>query len=131
VKFPRFMSVRWLEGVSILIVDDEPSIIRFATDVLQKRGAQVYACACGVEAQNLAGRVPALDLVLTDVILPDIMGVELLRVLHAWHPDARAITMSGYVSEETAALEGTLFLEKPFTAAALLERVQEVLAVRS
>jgi two-component system, cell cycle sensor histidine kinase and response regulator CckA len=124
------MTARWLEGVSILIVDDEPSIIRFATDVLQKRGAQVYACAAGVEAQNLAGRVPGLHLVLTDVILPDIMGVELLRVLRAWHPDVRAITMSGYVSEEAAAFEGMPFLEKPFTAADLLERVHEILAVR-
>ena len=116
-----------LDGVTILLVDDEPGVLRFAGDVLQKYGAKVHTCPGGLEAQNLAGRVEQLDLVITDVILPDITGVELVRVLRAWHPGIRALAMSGLLSDDEDAFDGTPFLQKPFTPATLLERVKHVL----
>lgn len=115
----------------ILIVDDEPSIRRFASRVLLEEGYLVEEAADGADA---LGRVRdgglAVDVVVSDVVMPRLNGVELLRQLNALHPHLPIILMSGYA---TAQLEGMGIatpcgiLHKPFSGERLLEEVRRCL----
>ena len=78
-----------------------------------------------------AAHAGAIDLVLTDMVMPEMRGGELAARLRTERPEARLLMMSGYTEEgasRQAILEaGSAFLEKPFTASRLLEKVEEVL----
>lgn len=117
-----------LESAVILVVDDEPSVLSFVTRLLERYGAVVHGAQNGQAAQELAARLPSLDLLVTDVILPDIAGPALATALRARHPDMPVLVMSGYVSEEAGSLTGGAFLKKPFLPIALVESVRHALA---
>lgn len=112
----------------ILLVDDEPVLRRFATRVLTEEGYLVEEAVDGAEA---LGRVRdgglAVDVVVSDVVMPRLTGVGLLRELSAWHPILPVILMSGYAPGQ---LEGMGIaapcgiLAKPFSGQRLLEQVR-------
>lgn len=119
------------DTATILLVDDEPSVRRFASAVLHKHGYQVLEAADGAEALSLAkdhGRpIPVL---LTDFVMPGLSGAEVAESFLRIHPDGRIIYMSGYVEEELIGkgfVEGTRFLQKPFSPDTLLASVHEAL----
>ena len=96
------------------------------------RGYTVLEAANGREALELAANHDGhIDLVLTDMVMPEMRGGELAARLRRARPEARLLMMSGYTEEAAsrqAILEaGNAFLEKPFTARRLLEKVQQVL----
>jgi len=71
-----------------------------------------------------------IDLVLTDVVMPEMGGQELVERLHARHPDLRVLFMSGYAERAFGLgtlLPGMGYLEKPFTVDTLMRRLREVL----
>jgi len=115
----------------ILIVDDEPAIRRFASRVLLAQGYDVQEAADGAEALALVreGRCRA-HVIVSDVVMPRLSGVELLQALATSHPHVPILLMSGYAA---AQLEGMGIaapcgmLAKPFTAERLLEEVQRCL----
>jgi DNA-binding NtrC family response regulator len=113
----------------ILIVDDEPSVRRFAARALLGEGFLVQEAADGVEALALV-RDMSVDVVVTDVVMPRLNGVELLRELSATHPDLPVILMSGFAATQ---LEGMGIaapcglLVKPFGADRLVEEVRRCL----
>jgi two-component system cell cycle sensor histidine kinase/response regulator CckA len=110
-------------------VDDEPAVRRFAARALLEEGFLVVEAADGVEALAVV-RTMDVDVVVTDVVMPRLNGVELLRELSATHPDLAVILMSGYA---TAQLEGMGIaapcgiLIKPFGADRLVEEVRRCL----
>ena len=117
---------------TVLLVEDEDRVREIATEVLERCGYNVLAE--GTAASALArsrehqGRI---ELLLTDVVLPDMNGRELAQRLRASHPDSRVLFTSGY-TDEIAILHGltgpgTLFLPKPYDPTALLRSVREVL----
>jgi len=115
----------------ILVVEDEEVVRQFVTKVLTRQGYQVHA----VETPDLAIEFAAahgegIDLVLTDVVLPDMSGPEMVQRLPA-HPGANVLYMSGYTDEaitHRGVLDpGTCFLHKPFTSSALAKSVREAL----
>jgi len=117
---------------TILLVEDEPAVRNVAIRVLMNQGYFVLAASNGEEALALAEKVGgAIDLVLTDVVMPDLGGPELVaRLLERW-PGMRAVYMSGY-AEGDKARHGmqdpeTSFLQKPFSADSLVPLVREVL----
>lgn len=121
-------------GATILVVDDDASIRSMLTEVLVAAGFPVLEAADGREALELAQRSP-VDLVLTDVVMPIVNGVELAVRLRAVRPELPVIFMSGYTGDtvglgEVTAKDPLALLDKPFTATALLERVRRVLARR-
>jgi len=108
----------------ILVVDDEPIVIRSAELVLTRAGYVMEGALGGREAMaKLEGS--AYDLVFTDLKMPDVDGITLIRWLRAKRPDVGIVILTGYPSQETIreALElGIIdYIPKPFTPAALLD----------
>jgi two-component system cell cycle sensor histidine kinase/response regulator CckA len=115
----------------ILVVDDEPLVRRFAARVLEEEGFLVSQAADGVEALRLLREeVPDVDAVVSDVVMPRLNGVELLRVLSSTHPQLPVLLISGYPGRE---LEGMGIaapcgiLAKPFAPERLVEELRRCL----
>jgi hypothetical protein len=120
------------EGETVLLVEDETSLRDLTSRILTRHGYQVHAMATGTKAVELA-RVPgqAIDLLLTDVVMPEMMGNEVAAAVRSIVPGVPALYMSGYAqpildSHGVPALSIDI-LEKPFTEAALLARVRQAL----
>ena len=115
---------------TVVVVEDEPHVRRLAVLGLRAHGYRVIEAADGAEALRVAGRIgPAIDLIVTDVMMPGMSGPELLERLSAIAPQARAVLMSGHA--ESTVLSGepdrhTAFLPKPFTPERLARKVREV-----
>jgi signal transduction histidine kinase/ActR/RegA family two-component response regulator len=115
---------------TVLVVEDEPRVRRLAVLGLRSRGYTVLEAANGAEAVQIAARVgTAIDLVVSDVMMPGMSGPELILELSVIAPQARALLMSGHA--EAAVLPqldlGHAFLPKPYTPERLAAKVREVL----
>jgi CheY-like chemotaxis protein len=115
----------------VLVVDDEPSVRRVARRLLEREGYRVTEAADGESALHVCsvGTSPP-DVILTDCVMSRLSGGELAQRLRYLVPDARIVLMSGYPSDQTPMPdlpEPPAFLQKPFTAAQLAERVAAVL----
>jgi hypothetical protein len=116
----------------IAVVEDQPEVRRFVRETLVRHGYRVLEAATARELiSRLSSDAAAIDLILTDLVLPQMGGRELARVCRALRPQARVLYMSGYAVESTDSPDTfelrTLFLQKPFTAPELLEKVRAVL----
>jgi PAS domain S-box-containing protein len=118
-------------GGRILLVDDEPGVRRIARRILERLGYEV------VEAGGARDAIAAIDdaesdlqLVITDSVMAEMSGRELVDVLRRERPWLRAIIMSGYSDDDAGQPRldtATRFLEKPFTGSALGTAVRELL----
>jgi len=129
---PVSMSIQAGRAATVLIVEDEAAVRQVARRMLVDRGYAVLEAANGREALHLAASHDgSIDLVLTDMVMPEMRGGELAARLRKARPEARLLMMSGYTEEAAsrqAILEaGSAFLEKPFTATRLAEKIQQVL----
>lgn len=88
-------------GAEILIVDDEVNIRSALVTILEKRGHRVLAVGTGEEAWSVLQDTP-IDLILTDLKMPGLGGIELLRRVKDGHPDTEVVVMTAYGSVETA-----------------------------
>jgi two-component system cell cycle sensor histidine kinase/response regulator CckA len=116
----------------VLIVDDERPIRTLTRTILERGGYRVLAASTCAEAEALFAReAGAIDLLVTDVELPDGNGPALFRRLFETHSSLRVVYMSGYADEtlvNQSALEAAGgFLQKPFLADGLLRKVREAL----
>lgn len=113
----------------VLVVDDEPIVRRIAAQILTAAGFDVLTAVDGQEAYAIASHLDAeLSLVLTDVRMPNMDGVELGRALAALRPGLPVLYMSGFgPPASTAQIPATAFIEKPFLPDHLLEGVRRVL----
>jgi PAS domain S-box-containing protein len=116
----------------ILIVEDQSELRRFASTCLQSYGYRVMEAADGDEAIRLfEGSGTEIDLVLTDVVMPGMNGVELSRKLHSLCPGLRVIYASGYadsvILQHGIHDEGGVFLQKPYTPDILATKIRDVL----
>lgn len=113
----------------ILVVDDEKNLRVTLAQILGDEGYSVETCASG-EAAIEECRQQAFDLVLMDVRMPGIDGVEAFRTIRQRRPGARVVLMSAFTDEETrvAALKdgATAFLRKPFNIPDVLELIEEI-----
>lgn len=113
----------------VLVVDDEPIVRRIAAQILTAAGFDVLTAVDGQEAYAIASHLDAdLSLVLTDVRMPNMDGVELGRALANLLPGLPVLYMSGFgPPASTAQIPATAFIEKPFLPDHLLEGVRRVL----
>jgi len=116
----------------ILLVEDEKSVRNLVERVLKSRGYDVLAAEDGRNALELASDVDlAVDLVLTDIVMPEMSGRELVEALHTDRPALRVLYMSGYTDDEILRRglndPGMSFIQKPFTAESLAMQVRKVL----
>lgn len=115
-----------LEGnARILIVDDEDLILTMAETILSSYGYQVTTAACGDEALKRYDEAEGqFDLVITDMVMPNMGGRELMERLRQRNPKLKIICSTGYVrNSQTASDEG--YLLKPFTSQDLLRKVKQ------
>ena len=118
-------------GETILLVEDEEGVRRLTCLALQDQGYSVLEAANGAEALRIAAEPHDIRLVLTDGVMPDMSGRELVTLLSQRLPDCKFLIMSGYTDEAIVhhgLLDGgTAFLPKPFTPRVLSRKVREVL----
>jgi two-component system cell cycle sensor histidine kinase/response regulator CckA len=115
---------------TILVVDDEQVVRGLVSTVLADLGYRVVQAANGDEALVWAGRhVEQVHLLLTDVVMPGMNGIQLAEHLCRQRPQCRVLFMSGYSSDVVAApvLTGQELLRKPFTPEGLARRVRQAL----
>lgn len=130
VAQPRTSSPTGTE--TILLVEDEDMVRRMTRVILERNGYRVLEASCGQDALEISRSHPdPIHLILTDLTMPNMSGLEVVEALARQIPDARAIFMSGYI-EAPAAYERVDvrqfdFLPKPFSTAALVHKVREVL----
>jgi PAS domain S-box-containing protein len=117
---------------TILLVEDEPTILRMTRMMLERKGYTVISAATPAQAlekaQNHAG---AIDLLMTDVVMPEMNGRDLATKITALYPEIRLLFMSGYTANVIAHQgildKGVAFIQKPFSMAELAEKIREVI----
>ena len=119
---------------TVLLVEDKEEVRRVAARTLQRHGYQVTEAASPREALTIASAEGArFDLLLTDMVMPEMRGGELAHHLRQRIPSLRVVYMSGYsddaVGRNGTMAEGDVFLQKPFTPHALIQHVRQALDV--
>jgi two-component system, cell cycle sensor histidine kinase and response regulator CckA len=120
---------------SVLVVDDEPIVRHFASRVLREAGYGVEEAADGLDALRLIrSKVGDLDAVVSDIVMPRMNGVELLRSLSLEWPRLPVILMSGYGSDQLGRrgiVSPCGVLAKPFDAELLLAEVRRCIQLEA
>jgi two-component system, cell cycle sensor histidine kinase and response regulator CckA len=116
---------------TILLVEDEEVVRGLARRILEQAGYSVIEAGKGAEAILLCEDNATVDLLLTDVVMPEMSGKELADLLRGQRSDLKILFMSGY-TDEAIVHHGVLdssveFIQKPFTPASLIRRVRDVL----
>lgn len=117
---------------TILLVEDEPSILQMTALLLEGQGYTVLTAGTVAEAIRLfAEHTGTIHLLITDVVMPDMNGRDLVKELHSLNPQLRCLFMSGYTANVIALHgvldEGVNFIQKPFSLQDLAKKVREVL----
>jgi CheY-like chemotaxis protein len=120
------------KGQTILVVEDEKVVLRLSKIMLEKLGYIVLAANTPSDALKLAeADENTIDLLITDVVMPEMNGRELAERLHSFQPELKIIYMSGYTADVIAHRgvleEGVAFIGKPFSSKELAAKVNEVL----
>ena len=101
----------------VLVVDDEPSICEFAQRVLEDAGYLAMCANSGAAALRLVDKGPKPDLLLTDMMMPGMAGVELAARMRQRQPDLKVLYLTGFsqalFAQKSTLWEGEAFLEKP------------------
>lgn len=119
---------------TILLVEDEAAVRGLAKRILTQKGYRVLEASDGVIALRVAAaHVGEIDLVLTDVAMPNLGGRGMVEELKEHSPDMRVLFMSGYPKEEVfpekASADRTPYLQKPFTGETLFAEVRSALGM--
>jgi len=113
---------------TILIVEDSAPLLHFVRLILERAGFTVLPAPSAHEAARLAEPPQKIDLLLSDVMMPEITGPDLATKLKQSRPEMKVILMSGFVGGELLVLNhGWHFIQKPFVANELVARVNAVL----
>jgi two-component system cell cycle sensor histidine kinase/response regulator CckA len=125
------------DSLTVLVVEDDEAVRRSMTRMIDSLGHRVLSagrgeealeiCRAGSEQADAASRV---DLVVTDVVMEGMSGVELAQLLCARHPGIKVLFVSGYAEESLPSAEALparfLFLAKPFSRDALQTKIKEL-----
>lgn len=117
---------------SVLLVEDDPSVLQYNADVLRHLGYSVLAVSDGRSALEAVEGGARPDLLLSDVVLPDLRGTELARRIRGTVPACAVLLVSGYTEESIElsgrADENAAFLHKPYSPSELARVVRSLLA---
>jgi PAS domain S-box-containing protein len=117
------------QGLTILLADDESSLRSAVAEYLRGSGHRVLEAHSPHDALELAAnQVDTIDVLLTDIVMPEIRGTELAERVSRLHPGVQVIYMSGYAQglPEAQVPHGASFLQKPFRFASLAEQLKLV-----
>ena len=121
---------------TILLVEDEPANLNLGKRILENLGYRVLAAGTPDEAMRLAERNSGgIELLLTDVVMPEMNGRDLSRRLLSLYPGLKRLFMSGYIAnvipDHGEIDKGVLFIQKPFSKLELSQKVREALETGS
>jgi PAS domain S-box-containing protein len=121
------------DGATVLVIEDEDALREVVRRILTRNGYRVLVAASGPEAIELArGHQGTIDMVLSDVVMPQMLGKEAVARIREIRPGIRVIYMSGYAQPVLAAQgtldDGVTLVAKPFAEGTLLESLQRKLA---
>jgi signal transduction histidine kinase len=121
-------------GETVLVTEDEPAVRQITARILRRNGYSVMEAASGAEALTLAAD-HHFDMLLTDLVMPQVSGAELAQRIHQMHPGVPVLFMSGY-SQDVLGPRGALdsdapLIQKPFAAQELLKTVHGLLRCAS
>ncbi|HEX6533535.1 MAG TPA: PAS domain S-box protein [Gemmatimonadaceae bacterium] len=122
-------------GETVLLVEDEDAVRASVRRMLQRHGYTVLEARHGYDAIRISEEhAGGIDLVITDVVMPELGGRELVERLRARRDGVKVLFMSGYTEDAVAThgvlAQGAAFIEKPFLVETFLHRVRELLGVR-
>jgi CheY-like chemotaxis protein len=130
---PSESETAWPRGSeTVLLVEDDPYVRLLSRRTLETCGYRVLPAAEPQEALRLAADA-RIDIIVSDVVMPNMSGPDMVERFQSTHPGTIAVFMSGYADDAlrtNAALVGTAFLRKPFAPAALARVVREALDTR-
>ncbi|MBZ5551900.1 MAG: PAS domain S-box protein [Acidobacteriia bacterium] len=117
---------------TILLVEDEVGVRALVRETLEMNGYTVQEARNSKEAVELCEQSPVpIQMILSDVVMPEMNGPELVKLLHSRRPDLKVLFMSGYtddvIGHHSILDSSTHFLEKPFTPDTLVRKVREIL----
>ena len=119
---------------TILLVEDEAALRNLAYQVLISLGYKVLKATGGTQALAFAEHVANIDLLLTDIVMPDMNGRILAQQLRSTHPEIKVIYMSGYTGQAVGnhgIIHPGVFLPKPFSREVLAGKIRQTLDLRS
>ena len=120
------------DSATVLIVDDDPALLDILAEQVSLFGYQPIKAASGEKALEVVPRHPEIDLMLTDVMMPSMNGVDLARQIVELYPEIKILFMSGYICPSLAHYgvqdNDPFFLQKPFTPNTLISKMRNVLA---
>jgi two-component system cell cycle sensor histidine kinase/response regulator CckA len=125
--------VEFTRAANVLLVEDEDAVRVFAARALKSKGYKVLEARTGEQALDILNDQPAIDLMITDMMMPGMDGGTLARLIRVERPEIKILLISGY-SEEVArgdigGTEDFHFLPKPFSLSQLASKVKDVLQV--
>jgi DNA-binding response OmpR family regulator len=115
---------------TLLLVDDEPMVRDVEAQILRQQGYKVLEAASAAEALQLARESAPIHLLITDLSMPGVDGLELTRQFRTMHPETPMLMVSGslpLLRDRTQGLDQFEFLEKPFAFNQLVEKVRTIL----
>jgi PAS domain S-box-containing protein len=120
------------DRLTVLVVDDEATVLGVTDSILRRRGYRVVTASDGVEALEVCGAVKgAIDLAIVDLVMPNMSAKDLLPELRARHPGIHILLTSGYSEAEAlrlcAAFPGAGFIQKPYTAQQIANAVADLI----
>ena len=123
----------WIKGTgTILVIDDEEPVMKISRAMLERLGYRVLEARTGQEAIDIVETFDShIDLALLDILLPDMSGSDIYPLIMEARPDLKVIVFSGYSidgpAHEILNAGAEDFIQKPFTIAALSEKLKETL----
>ncbi|MDP2156337.1 MAG: response regulator, partial [Nitrospirota bacterium] len=116
---------------SVIVVDDDPDVLKMTSLLLNKRGYSTFPCGSAGEALEVLQK-NKIDVVLTDIMMPEISGIELLERIHSIDPDIPVILITGF-ADLTKAIEAIKkgafdFITKPYETAYLTHSIEKAVS---
>jgi CheY-like chemotaxis protein len=115
------------QDIFVLVVDDEEPVRKFVERVLADAGYRTALAEDGSSALEVAATMPRVDVLLSDVMMPNMQGDELARRLRQQEPDLKVLYLTGFsdrlFKDKITLWEGEAFLDKPCSVAGLLQAI--------
>jgi two-component system, cell cycle sensor histidine kinase and response regulator CckA len=122
-----------IEGGMVMVVEDEPAVRNMVAQLLERAGYEVIAVADGLEAITRAASERPIDVLVTDVVMPNMSGIDLAEQMMDRYPLLGVILLSGYTAEslniERVIGRGAIFVPKPITSQRLIQAVHQAAAI--
>ncbi|MFC1844211.1 response regulator [Thermodesulfobacteriota bacterium] len=119
------------KSATVLVVDDDPVILDLVKEQISEYGYEPILASNGKEAMEAANKKNRIDLLLTDIMMPGINGIDLARQFLTLYPETRVLFMSGFMCPSLAHFipdTERAFLQKPFQIHNLIAKMRSILS---